>query len=128
MKDYNKSMLKLLKDGFAMNSEAVFQFLSSSEANVNSFCITELKSLFNNLANQFLLRKFSLGFKRDELGNNRNWKEVEEPKINDLFEVYKKKAEDSIEEFKLIGFPKNITELESDSLDEDIEEFFEDSR
>jgi len=111
-----------------MNSEAVFQFLSSSEANVNSFCITELKSLFNNLANQFLLRKFSLGFKRDELGNNRNWKEVEEPKINDLFEVYKKKAEDSIEEFKLIGFPKNITELESDSLDEDIEEFFGDSR
>ena len=69
-----------------------------------------------------------MGFKRDELGNNRNWKEVEEPKINDLFEVYKKKAEDSIEEFKLIGFPKNITELESDSLDEDIEEFFEDSR
>lgn len=92
-----------------MNSEEVFKFLSSSEANVNSFCIAELKSLFNNLANQFLLRKFSLGFKRDELGNNRNWKEVEEPKINDLFEVYKKKAEDSIEEFKLIGFPKNIT-------------------
>jgi hypothetical protein len=102
-------MLKLLKDGFAMNSEEVFKFLSSSEVNVNSFCIAELKSLFNNLANQFLLRKFSLGFKRDELGNNRNWKEVEEPKINDLFEVYKKKAEDSIEEFKLIGFPKNIT-------------------
>lgn len=126
--DYNKSMLKLLTDGFAMNSEAVFHFLSSSEANVNSFCIAELKSLFNNLANQFLLRKFSLGFKRDELGNNRNWKEVEEPKINDLFEVYKKKAEDSIEEFKLIGFPKNITQLDSDSLDEDVEEFFEDSR
>jgi hypothetical protein len=120
-------MQKVLKDGFAMSSEAVFDFLSSNETNVNQFCSLELKSLFNNLANSFLLRKFSLGFKRDETGNNRNWKDIEEPKINDLFEVYKKRGEDSIEEFKLIGFPKNITQLDSDSLEEDVE-FREDSR
>ena len=40
----------------------------------------------------------------------------------------KKKAGDSIDEFKLIGFPKNITQLDSDSLEEDAEEFVEDSR
>lgn len=128
VKEYNNSMLKVLKEGFAMSSEAVFEFLSSSEANVNQFCCTELKSLFNNLVNQFLLRKFTLGFKKDEQGNNRNWKEVEEPKIKDLYEVNKKKAGDSIDEFKLIGFPKNITQLDSDSLEEDAEEFVEDSR
>ena len=66
VKEYNNSMLRVLKEGFAMSSEVVFEFLSSSEANVNQFCCNELKSLFNNLVNQFLLRKFSLGFKRDE--------------------------------------------------------------
>lgn len=30
--EYNKSMLKVLKEGFAMSSEAVFEFLSSSES------------------------------------------------------------------------------------------------
>ena len=126
--EYNKSMLKVLKEGFAMSSEGVFEFLSSSESQVNQFCCGELKSLFNNLANQFLLRKFSLGFKRDDQGNNRNWKDLEESKINDLFEVNKKLAEDAIDAFKLVGFPKNITQLDSDSLEEDAEDFLEDSR
>lgn len=95
--EYNTSMSKLLKDGFGMSGEEVFNFLSTGEQNVNLFCCTELKSMFNNLANQYLLRKFSLGFKRDEKGNNRNWKEIEEPKIKDMFEVNKKLVEDSID-------------------------------
>ena len=119
-------MSKLLKDGFGMNGDEIFDFLSTSEQNVNLFCTTELKSLFNNLVNQYLLRKFSLGFKRDEKGNNRNWKEIEEPKIKDLFEVNKKKVEDFIDEFKLIGFPKRITRCEDPDFGQD-DDFVEDS-
>lgn len=77
---------------------------------MHKFCGDEIKQIFNNLVNQYLLRKFSLGFKRDEQGNNRNWKEVEESKITDLFEVNKKRADDCIDDFKLIGFPVCITQ------------------
>lgn len=74
------------------------------------------------MMNTYLLRKFSIGFKRDEQGNNRNWKEVEEQKIKDLFEVNKKIVDDCIDECKLVGFPKNITQLPDDSFEEDFGE------
>lgn len=69
-----------------------------------------------------------MGFKRDEQGNNRNWKEVEEIKIKDLFEVNKKRVDDCIDECKGVGFPKNITKLEDDSMEEDKDLFSDDSR
>jgi len=75
-----------------------------------------------------LLRKFSLGFKRDEQGNNRNWKEVEEEKIKDIFEVNKKRVDDCIEQCKEVGFPKNITKLQDESFEEDIDFFSDESR
>ena len=75
------------------------------------------------MVNQYLLRKFSLGFKRDEQGNNRNWKEIEEEKIKDLFEVNKKRVDDCIDECKGVRFPKNITKLEDDSMEEDMDPF-----
>lgn len=34
-----------------MSSEAIFEFLSSSETNINQFCASELKSVFNTAAN-----------------------------------------------------------------------------
>lgn len=105
-----------------MSSEEVFEFLCLSEQNINTFCISEFRSLFNNMMNTYLLRKFSIGFKRDEQGNNRNWKEVEEQKIKDLFEVNKKIVDDCIDECKLVGFPKNITQLPDDSFEEDFGE------
>jgi len=33
--EYNKSMKKVLKDGFDLNGEEIFVFLSTSEINVN---------------------------------------------------------------------------------------------
>lgn len=80
------------------------------------------------MLNQYLLRKFSLGFKKDEQGNNRNWKEVEEQKIKDLFEVNKKRVDDSIDEFKMAGFPRGITKVDDDNFKEDEEFFDDDSR
>lgn len=112
-------MQKVLTAGFAMSSEEIYEFLCQSEQNINNFCGQEFKSLFNNMVNTYLLRKFSIGFKRDEQGNNRNWKEVEEPKIKDLFEVNKKKVDDCIDECKYVGFPKNITQLADDSFEEE---------
>lgn len=125
VEEYNRSMQKVLREGFGMDGEEVFVFLNTSESNVHQSCCSELKSIFNNLVNQYLLRKFALGFKRDDQGNNRNWKEIEEPQIKELFDVNKKKAEDSIEGFKLIGFPKHITKTEEDSMEE---EFVDHSR
>ena len=45
-----------------------------------------------------------------------------------MFEVNKKCTEDSIDEFKVIGFPKSITQMDEDSLDEDFVEDVPDSR
>lgn len=36
--EYNNSMHKVLKDGFGMSYDETFDFLSTSENNVNSFC------------------------------------------------------------------------------------------
>lgn len=119
-------MHKLLKQGFGMNAEERFNYLAGCETNVYQFCVTEMKQTFNSLVNQYLERKFSTGFKKDEAGNIRNWKEIEEPNIKDLFEVNKKRAQDSLEEFKLVGFPKHVTKSEEESDLED--EFAEESK
>jgi hypothetical protein len=36
-----------------------------------------------------LIRKFRAGFKANEQGQNRNWKEIEQAKIEDLYKVNK---------------------------------------
>ena len=44
-----------------------------------------IKRLFGDI-NVNLLRKFNMRFKKDENGKNREWRDIEEPKIRDLWQ------------------------------------------
>lgn len=100
-----------------MDGEERFDYLASCEQSVYQFCVSELKQVFNTQVNQYLLRKFANSFKKDEEGKPRNWKEVEESKIQDLFKVSMTRTEDSLNQFSQVGFPKHITKLDVDEED-----------
>ena len=57
-----------------MSAEEVYDFLFKSEKNAHDYCIKELKSLFQQSANQNLLRRFNEHFKKDESGNRCEWR------------------------------------------------------
>ena len=49
--------------------------------------------MFAQNAPQSLLRRFNKYFKKDEAGKLRNWKDIEEKKITEIFEQSKQKVE-----------------------------------
>lgn len=71
----------------------------------------ELKAVFRSQTNPQLLRMFNEKFKKDEDGKTRNWPDVEEGKIKELFDVCKAQITECLDQFKLVILPKNITSL-----------------
>ena len=67
--------------------------------------------IFRQSANQTMLRKFNDEFKKTEDGTRRNWREIPEEQIKDIFETCKAKQMALIDEFKCIVFPQNITKV-----------------
>jgi hypothetical protein len=55
---------------------------------------------------------FNEKFKKDEAGKARNWPDVEEGKIKELFDVCKAQITECLDQFKLIILPKNVTTFE----------------
>ena len=76
-----------------MTKDEVYDFLSKSERSAHAYTIKELKSLFQQNSNLNLLRKFNDHFKKDESGKRREWRDIEEAKIRELFEESKKKVD-----------------------------------
>lgn len=109
---YNENLQDILKRGFGMQREEVFDFLSKSEKNAYDYCIKELKSVFASSAPQSLLRKFNTSFKKDEQGKLHEWREIEESKIKELFEESKTIVDTVMEQFKRVYFPTGITKME----------------
>ena len=95
-----------------MSREEVYDFLFKSEKNAHEYCIKELKSVFQQNANQNLLRKFNEHFKKDETGKRRDWRAIEEAKIREHFEESRQKVNTVFEQFKKIFFPTGITQIE----------------
>lgn len=50
---------------------------------IHQTTVEVVKRLFRDI-NTNLLRKFNKLFKKDEVGKNRNWREIEENKIREL--------------------------------------------
>ena len=96
-----------------MRKEEVFDFLCQSEKTAHEYCISELKIVFRQSANQNLLRKFNDHFKKDETGKRRDWRETEEGKIKEIWDESKNKIEVIMEQFKRIHFPSGITKIDS---------------
>lgn len=73
---YNSNLAHVLKNGFGMTEETVFDVLSKSEAQAYDFTVGELKLVFKSQISSVLMRKFNELFKKDDKGKQRNWPDV----------------------------------------------------
>jgi len=86
LESYNGNMIPILKQGFGLSIQDTYDFLSKGENLIYEICERELKAVFRGQTNQQLLRMFNEKFKKDEAGKARNWPEVEEAKIKELYD------------------------------------------
>lgn len=63
---YNESLSEVLKKGFSMTDNEIFDTLSNYEQVAYQFCNAEIKTVFRAQTNQQLLRKFNEMFKKDD--------------------------------------------------------------
>ena len=116
---FNENLHDILKRGFGMARDEVFEFLGQSEKMAHEYCLSELKIVFRQSANQNLFRKFNDTFKKDEAGKRRDWREMEEGKIKEIWDDSKKKIEVVMEQFKRIYFPTGLTKMDQSLSDDE---------
>jgi hypothetical protein len=80
-------------EGFYADMDEISEFTEILEGSLYTFTTDYIRKLFRDI-NTNLLRKFNNNFKKDEHGKNRNWREVDENAIRDLY----KKVKDNVEE------------------------------
>lgn len=85
------------------------------EGNLYQYTIDYVRRIFRDI-NTNLLRKFNKLFKKDENGKNREWRDIEEAKIRDIWSKCKAEMMTIINDFKFIKLPKH-------GLSEALEEF-----
>ena len=131
VEEFNSNLHDILRIGFCMTHEEVFDFLKMSEESAYDFIVKELKSTFANAAPQSLLRKFNSVFKKDENGKLREWNAMKEEEIEQLYKNTKQSFEGKFEQFKRVFFPQGITkmgveELKDDTVTPTMEDLLED--
>ena len=105
----------MLRGGFCLSGPEAFELLSRCEAQTYDFSIQEIKLVFRNQTNAGLLRKFNEIFKKDDDGKQRNWPDIEEAKIKEIFDKCKERVIVLLEEFKKVSLPKALTQQESET-------------
>ena len=78
METFNHEITQVLKIGFDLSSEEVYNLLTESEKDSYRYTSGEIKIIFNQSANQNLTRKFNEDFKKDDKGKRREWVEIPE--------------------------------------------------
>lgn len=81
------------------------EFVKVLENTLNQYTADYIKRLFRDI-NTNLLRKFNKDFKKDEQGKNREWREIEEPAIRELWAKIRAQLLDIIQDFKYIRLPR----------------------
>jgi len=91
-----------------MSVDETYSFLTKNESNIFSFTNSEIKIIFKQM-NGSLLSKFNESFKKDSAGKIRDWREVEEDQIKELYEQSKESIVELLDEFSRIELTKGIT-------------------
>lgn len=84
------------------------------ETSLHNFTVEYIRRLFRDI-NTNLLRKFNKYFKKDENGKNREWRDIEEGKIRDLWQKCRAEMAEIINDFKYIRLSKTAL---TEALDE----------
>ena len=110
----------VLRKGFKCNEFEIGEFMKTLEKTLNTFTTEYILRLFRDI-NTNLLRKFNLLFKKDENGKNREWRDIEEGKIRDIWSKCRAQMAEIIEDFKYIKLPKTVlTESQHDNSSKNI--------
>lgn len=96
---------QLLREGFRCTEIEVGEFMRSLDGTLHTFTTEYVRRLFRDI-NTNLLRKFNKHFKKDEQGKNREWRDIEEGPIRELWAKCKAALLEVIAEFKYIQLPK----------------------
>jgi len=81
------------------------EFVRVLETTLHQFTADYIKRLFRDI-NTNLLRKFNNDFKKDQNGKHREWREIEEPVIRDIWAKVRAQLLEVIQDFKYIRLPK----------------------
>lgn len=98
---------QVLRQGFKCNEREINEFIRVLENTLHTFTADYIKRLFRDI-NTNLLRKFNKDFKKDSNGKNREWREIEEPLIRDIWAKVRASILVTIEDFKYIRLPKSV--------------------
>ena len=97
----------VLRQGFKCSEMEINEFVRVLETTITQFTADYIKRLFRDI-NTNLLRKFNKDFKKDQNGKNREWREIEEPLIRDIWAKVRAQLLDVVQDFKYIRLPKSI--------------------
>ena len=100
-KDLSVSCERVLQDGFHCSEQETIDFLKTLESTLHQFTVDFIRRLFRDI-NTNLLRKFNKLFKKDETGKNREWRDIEEGKIRDLWSKTRADMSSIINDFAYI--------------------------
>lgn len=106
LRDLAFNCQSVLKTGFHCNEFEVNEFMRTLDKTLHQFTSDYVRRLFRDI-NTNLLRKFNKIFKKDEAGKNRDWRDIEEGKIRDLWSKCRAQMHEVITHFKYICVPKS---------------------
>jgi hypothetical protein len=95
----------VLRQGFHCEDIEILDFMKTLDQILHQFNTDYVRRLFRDI-NTNLLRKFNKCFKKDEAGKNREWRDIEEGPIRDLWAKCRKQMLEVISDFKFIKLPK----------------------
>lgn len=81
--------------------------MSTLDQNLYQHTTDYIGRLFRDI-NTNLLRRFNKDFKKDDSGKNREWKDIEEPKIRELWQKVRAQLLEVIASFKYVMLPKGL--------------------
>lgn len=111
----------LLRKGFHAEEAEIREFMRTLDQMLHTHTVEYVRRLFRDI-NTNLLRKFNKYFKKDESGKNREWREIEEGRIRDLWSKYRAQMLEMINsEFKYIKLPRAALQ---EALDESCKNHF----
>lgn len=124
---FNDAIKDILRNGFKLSVDETYHFLSKNENNIFSFTNSEIKIIFKQM-NGSLLSKFNDSFKKDSSGKIRDWREIEEDQIKELYEQSRESIIEILDQFSRIELTKGITSRDAlttpggeDELDETVD-------
>ena len=98
---------QLLRSGFSCDDKEIIEFMTTLDTNLHQHTSDYIRRLFRDI-NTNLLRRFNKDFKKDENGKNREWRDIEEPKIRELWQKVRAQMLEVINEFKYIKLPRGV--------------------